>query len=177
MKYRTGWAIAILVCACTTFGAAQTSICIGSISGGDAVTWNIQQPILKAISTEAAARGVPVRTQLLTSSSEKQARGEMSSYKCDFALFTNASREWPTPKAETGVGGPTVGGGKKDDNPHPPSTANFRYVLADKSAKKIDKFEHSIEMQIRYTAKDVDPELQEMIQEVANRVLDETTAK
>ena len=174
---RVRWqALIFLISTFSTLGMAQTRICIGAVSGGDAVTWNVQEPYLKAIMNEAKARGVPVTTQLLTSNNEKAARSEMSSYKCDFGLITNASREWPQPKTSSGInaGG---GGGKSDDAPHPSSTARFHHSLLDKSGKRIDKWDSSIEMAQGATAKDVDPELKELIQEVANRVLDETTAQ
>ncbi len=170
-----GWAIAILVCTLSTLCVAQKKICVGAISGGDAVTWNIQQPLLKAISTEANSRGVAVSMQLLTAGGEKQAKGEMSSYGCDFAIMTNVSREWPTPKGQSGING--GGGEKEDDKPHPSSTARFHFAMLDKSAKRVDKLDKTIEMQTRYTAKDVDPELQEIIQGIANLVVDEATAK
>jgi hypothetical protein len=176
MKKAHGWAIAILVCTLNTFGAAQKKICVGAISGGDAVTWNIQQPLLKAIATEANSRGVTISTQLLMAGVEKQAKGEMQSYGCDFAIMTSVSREWPTPKAGSGINGGS-GEAKEDDKPHPASTANFHFAFLDKSAKRIDKLDRAIEMQRGYTAKNVDPELQEMIQGMANLVVDDATAK
>jgi hypothetical protein len=170
-----GWAVAILVCTLSTLCAAQKKICVGAISGGDALTWNIQQPLLKAISTESTSRGVAATTQLLTAGGEKQAKGEMSSYGCDFAIMTNVSREWPTPKGQSGING--GGGAKEDDKPHPTSTARFHFVMLDKSAKRVDKLDKSIEMQQGYTAKNVDPELQDIIQGIANLVVDEATTK
>ncbi len=165
-----------ILCGLTTFGLAQKEICIGSIGGGDAVTWNIQQPLLKAIETEAHARGIPITTRLLTNNNEKAAKGEMSALKCDYGVLTNVSREWPTPKSGGGGGGTiNAGGGSKDDNPHPPSTAHFEYTLVDKSAKRIDRFKTSITMQQGYTAKDVDPDVKEMLQEVSNWTTDGTT--
>lgn len=178
MKRGHWQAVLFLIGAFSTLGMAQTRICIGAVSGGDAVTWNTQQPYLQAIMTEAKARGVPVSTQLLMSNNEKSARSEISSYKCEYTLMTNASREWPQPKASSGInGGSGGGGGQKDDTPHPSSTARFHHVLLDKSGKKIDKWDSSIEMPMGATAKDKEPELQELIQEVANRVLDETTSQ
>jgi hypothetical protein len=176
MKNAQWWLIAILWCAGSTVSVAQKKICVGAISGGDAPTWNIQQPLLKAIATEATSRGVTISTQLLMAGGEKQAKGEMSSYGCDFAIMTNVSREWPTPKAGSGING---GGGepKEDDKPHPASTANFHFVFLDKSGKRVDKLDRAIEMQRSYTAKNVDPELQEMIQGMANLVVDDATAK
>ena len=171
-----GWAVVILVCTLSTLCAAQKKICVGAISGGDAVTWNIQQPLLKAISTEANSRGIAVSMQLLTAGVEKQAKGEMSSYGCDFAIMTNVSREWPTPKGQNGINGGS-GGAKEDDKPHPTSTARFHFAMLDKSAKRVDKLDKSIEMQQGYTAKNVDPELQDIIQGIANLVVDEATAK
>lgn len=175
MKYSLGWAI-LMVCAFTTFGVAQKEICVGAIGGGDAMTWNIQQPLLKAIDTEATSRGVQVTTRLLTNNNEKAAKGEISALKCDVALITYVSREWPTPKGSGGGGGTiNAGGGGKDDNPHPPSIAHFEYTLVDKSAKKLDKFKTSISMEVGYTAKDVDPDLKQMIQETANWTVDAAT--
>lgn len=174
---KTHWfLLAIVVCACTASGFAQKKICVGAISGGDAPTWNIQQPLLKAIATEANSRGVTVSTQLLMNGGEKQAKGEMQSNGCDFAIMTNVSREWPTPKSGSGING---GGGepKEDDKPHPASTANFHFAFLDKSAKRVDKLDRAIEMQRNYTAKNVDTELQEMIQGIANLVVDDATAK
>lgn len=176
MKRGRWQAVLFLIGAFSSLGVAQTRICIGSVSGSDAVTWNTQEPYLRAIMTEAKARGVPVSTQLLMSNNEKSARSEISSYKCDYALMTNASREWPQPKASSGING-GGGGGAKDDAPHPSSTARFHHVLLNKSGKKIDKWDSSIEMPMGATAKDKEPELQELIQEVANRVLDEATAR
>jgi hypothetical protein len=175
MKEARWWAVALMLCTFTTLSAAQKKICIGAISGGDAVTWNIQQPLLKAIATEASSRGVSITTQLLTASYEQQARGEMASYGCDYALMTSVGREWPTPKAGSGING--GGGAKDEDKPHPVSTARFHYVLLDKSAKRVDKLDKAIEMQQGYTAKNVDAELQEMIQSMANLVVDDTTAQ
>ncbi len=176
MKRARWCAVIFLISAISTLAMAQTRICIGAVSGGDSVTWNTQQPYLQAIMTEAKSRGVPVTTQLLMSNNEKSARSEISSYKCDYALMTNVGREWPQPKASSGING-GGGGGAKDDAPHPSSTARFHHVLLDKSGKKIDKWDASIEMPMSATAKDVQPELQELIQEVANRVLDETTVQ
>ena len=176
MKQVRWWAVAIVVCGLTTFGSAQKEICIGSIGGGDALTWNIQQPLLKAIETEANARGVSITTRLLTNNNEKAAKGEMSALKCDYGVITNVSREWPAPKSSGGAGTINAGGGGgKDDNPHPPSTARFEYMLLDKSAKRLDKFKTTISMEQGYTAKNVDPEVKEMIQEVSNWTLDGTT--
>lgn len=176
MKSVHWWAV-LMIFGFTTYGVAQKEICVGAIGGGDAPIWNIQQPLLKAIETEAHSRGVAVTTRLLTNNNEKAAKGEMSALKCDVGLITYVSREWPTPKASGGGGGATLnaGGSGKDDNPHPPSTARFEYSLVDKSAKKLDKFKTSISMQQGYTAKDVDPDVKEMIQEVANWTLDSTT--
>jgi hypothetical protein len=172
MKQVHGWAVALVVCMCTTFGAAQKEICIGAIGGGDALTWNIQQPILKAIETEAASRGVQITTRLLNNNNEKAAKGEMAALKCDYGVITSASREWPTPKSGSGING--GGGGKSDDKPNPPSVAHFEYTLTDKSAKRMDRFKTSISMETGYTAKDVAPDMKEMIQQVANWVLDAT---
>ncbi len=173
MKSSLAWAI-LTLCACTTYGVAQKEICVGAIGGSDALTWNIQQPLLKAIETEANSRGVQVTTRLLTNNNDKAAKGEMSALKCDSAVLTYVSREWPTPKASGGGGGGATlnAGGSKDDNPHPPSTAHFEYTLVDKSARKLDKFKTSISMEVGYTAKDVDPDVKQMIQEVANWTVD-----
>jgi hypothetical protein len=158
----------------SAFGAAQKTICIGTVSGGDAAMWNLQQPLFKAITKEAASRGEQVKAQLLMSNNDRSAKGEMSSLKCDFGLLTNTNREWPQPK----------GGGLKQEsasddekNPHPASTAYMEFTLLDKNAKKIDKFKTQIEMKSGYTAKDVQPELQEIIQEAANWTLDGASAK
>jgi hypothetical protein len=170
------WAVALVLCGFTTIGAAQREICVGSIGGGDAVTWNIQQPLLKAIDDEAQALGVKITTRLLTNNNEKAAKGEMQALKCDYGLITSVSREWPQPKGQSGIsGGGGGGGGGKDDNPHPPSIAHFEFTLVDKNAKRMDRFKTQIEMQIRYTAKDVEPDLKEIIQQVANWTLDGTT--
>src|SRR5206468_2489575 len=100
----------------TSFAHAQKQICIGAIGGGDAPTWNIQQPLFKAITTEASSRGDQVKAQLLMSNNERQAKGEISSLKCDYAVITNTSREWPQPKG----GGLKEGGDKEDEkNPWP----------------------------------------------------------
>jgi len=160
-----------VLCALSTFSLAQKQICVGMIAGGDAIQWNIQQPLLKAITTEASARGDATKTQLLMSNNDKSAKGEMASIKCDYALMTNVRREWPTPKG----GGLKEGGGKDDEkNPHPSSTAWFQFTLLGKDGKKIDKFETSIEMAPGATAKTVDPQLQDMIQQMANWTLDGT---
>ena len=177
MKYAHGWAI-LMVGAFTTFGVAQKEVCVGAIGGSDALTWNIQQPLLKAIETEANSRGVQITTRLLTNNNDKAAKGEMAALKCDAAVLTYVSREWPAPKSGGGGGGGATlnaGGGGKDDNPHPPSTARFEYTLVDKSAKKLDKFKTSISMEQGYKAKDVDPDVKQMIQEVANWTVDGTT--
>ena len=155
----------------TTLGVAQKEICVGAIAGGDTVTWNIQQPLLKAITTEAASRGDAAKTQLLMSNNDKSAKSEMASIKCDYALMTNVRREWPTPKG----GGLKTEDGKADEkNPHPSSTAWFQFTLLGKGGKKIDKFETSIEMPVGATAKDVAPQLQDLIQQMANWTLDGT---
>ncbi len=164
----------VFVALCSSLGAAQKSICIGTVSGGDASMWNLQQPLFKAITTEAASRGEQVKAQLLMSNNDRSAKGEMSSLKCDFGLLTNTNREWPQPK-----GGGLKQESSSDDekNPHPSSTAYMEFTLLDKNAKKIDKFKTQIEMKPGYTAKDVQPELQEIIQEVANWTLDGAAAK
>jgi hypothetical protein len=155
----------------STAAIAQKQICIGAVGGGDATTWNIQQPVLKAITTEASARGEQLKTQLLMSFTERQAKSEMPSLKCDYGLMINTNREWPTPK---GAGLKTQDSKEEEKNPHPGSTAILQFILIDKSAKKLDKFETKIEMKSGATARDVQPELQEIIQEVANWTLDGT---
>lgn len=160
-------ALAILIVTLSSLSFAEKKVCIGAISGGDAATWNIQQPLLKAISTGAAAQGTPVETQLLTSGNEKQARGEINSYKCDYTLITNVSREWPVAKDKPG----------KDDNPHPPSTARFHFLVLDSKAGKIDKFDTTISMEEGYTAKNVDDSLQDIIQQVSQLVLDQLSGQ
>ena len=97
MKYAHGWAI-LMVGAFTTFGVAQKEVCVGAIGGSDALTWNIQQPLLKAIETEANSRGVQITTRLLTNNNDKAAKGEMAALKCDAAVLTYVSREWPSAK-------------------------------------------------------------------------------
>jgi len=173
-----GWTILLFVCICGSAALAQTKICIGNIGGSDNETFNIQQPLFDAIKTEAASRGAQVTLQLMTNSGEKQAKDEIKSLKCDFALMSNIAREWPQPKATDSQGGggstPTIGGSKDKDNPHPPSTSRFHFALLDNKGKRIDKFETTITMQIRYTAKDVQPELKDILQEVANWTLDGT---
>lgn len=169
-----GWAILLLLCVVSSLSFAQKKICIGSVGGSDAATFNIQQPLFKALTSEAASRGDNVTAQLMTNSNEKTAKGEMSALKCDFALMSNINREWPQPKGGMNAG--TGGGGGKDDNPHPPSTSRFHFILLDKNGKKMDKFETSVEMQIRYTAKDVETEVTQILQEVANWTLDSTIA-
>lgn len=169
MNIRTLWTVTAVLFLLSAFGAAQKTICIGSIGGGDAPTWNIQQPILTAISKEATARGDKITTQLLTANNEHQAKGEMSAQHCDYAVMTNAHREWPTPKG----GGLKEGDNKDDDkNPHPASTAYLQFVLLNKSAKKIDKFESQFEMKPGATAKDVSQDLSDVLQQVANWTLD-----
>ena len=49
------------------------------------------------------------------------------------------------------------------------------YGVDGREAKRMDRFKTQIEMQIRYTAKDVEPDLKEIIQQVANWTLDGTT--
>ena len=157
----------------TSFGLAQRQLCIGRVGGGDAPTWNIQQPIYQAITKEAAARGDKVTAQLMMAYNDKGAKGEMQGMKCDYGLVINTNREWPTPKG----GGLKQDEGKDDEkNPHPASTAFLEFTLLDKNAKKLDKFKTQIEMKAGATAKDVQPELQEIIQELANWALDGTVA-
>ena len=168
-------AIGAMVCACSALGYAQKEICIGSIGGGDALTFNIQQPILKAIETEASSRGVKVTTRLLMNNNEKAAKSEMSALKCDYGLITDVSREWPQPKSSSGINAGGGGGGGKDEDTHPPSTSHFTYSLLDKDAKRLDRFKTQITMPQGAKAKDVDPDVKEMIQEVANWTLDTAT--
>ncbi len=157
----------------TSFGVAQREICIGRVGGGDSVTWNIQQPIYQAITKEAASRGDKVTAQLMMAYNDRGAKAEMSSLKCDFGLTINTNREWPVAKG----GGLKQGDAKEDEkNPHPSSTAYLEFTLLDKNAKKIDKFKTQIEMKQGATAKDVQPELQEIILELANWTLDGTIA-
>ena len=158
----------------TSFGVAQRQICIGRVGGGDAPMWNIQQPIYQAITKEAASRGDKVTAQLMMAYNDKSAKGEMQGMKCDYGLVINTNREWPTPKG----GGLKQGDAKEDEkNPHPASTAYLEFTLLDKNAKKMDKFKTQIEMQPGATAKDVQPQLQEIILELANWTLDGTVAK
>ncbi|HEY3928783.1 MAG TPA: hypothetical protein VGL89_10430 [Candidatus Koribacter sp.] len=174
-----GWTIVFLVCVCSSAALAQKKICIGNTGGSDAETFNIQQSLYDSIKHEAGSRGSQVTLQLLTNSGEKQAKDEIKSLKCDYALMSNINREWPQPKATDSQGGgntPTIGGSKDKDNPHPASTSRFHFALLDDKGKRIDKFDTSIEMQIRYTAKDVQPELKDILQEVANWTLDGTIA-
>ncbi|WP_041855978.1 hypothetical protein [Candidatus Korobacter versatilis] len=158
----------------TSFGVAQHQICVGRVGGGDSPTWNIQQPTLQAINKEASSRGDKVTAQLMMAYNDKGAKGEMQAMKCDYGLVINTNREWPTPKG---------GGLKQEDanadekNPHPASTAYLEFTLLDKNAKKIDKFKTQIEMKQGATAKDVQSELQEIIQELANWALDGMMAK
>ena len=167
-------ALAGLFCLVSSFGVAQREICVGRVGGGDAPTWNIQQPIYQAVTKEATSRGDKVTVQLMMAYNDKGAKGEMQAMKCDFGLVINASREWPTPK---GSGGINKDDSKDDEkNPHPSSTAFLEFTLLDKNAKKIDKFKTKIEMKAGATAKDVQPELQEIIQELANWTLDGTIA-
>ncbi len=176
-SFRT-FALIVFAALVSTLAVGQTTICVSAIGGGDAPTWNIQERLYKAIETEAKSRGDNVTLQLMTTSNEKQAKDEMHSLKCNFALITNTSREWPTPKASDSLqaGGATVGGGGKNDNPHPPSIAHFHFLLLDKNGKKLDKYETQIEMQLRYTAKDVETDLAQIIQEMANWTLDGSVA-
>lgn len=164
----------MLVSLFSTIAVAQKKVCIGSISGGDAAMWNLQEPLLKEITTQAKNMGSPLSTELMMSSNEKSARGEMSSMKCDFGLITSVSREWDQPKASSGLN--AGGGGGQKDEPHPGSNARFHFTLLDNKGKRIDKFDTTIRMEMGYTAKDVQPELKDVIEQVGNWIIDGTAA-
>jgi hypothetical protein len=175
MKKVCGWALLVLVGGFTTFASAQKTVCISAVGGGDANTFNIQEPLLKAIAKEATSRGTQVSTQLLITEGEKQTRSAMGAAKCDLAVVSNISRVWPQPKSGTG-GSINPGKAKDDDDPHPSSTAEFHFILLDKSGKRMDKFDSKIEMKIRYTVRDVQPELQEIMDQMANLTVDDVSA-
>jgi hypothetical protein len=167
------WGSILAVCVLSAMSAAQ-KICIGAPGGSDAVTFNIQQPLYKALADELKARGQTGDLQLLASNYEKSVRKEASGYKCEYAIVTDLSREWPTPKDDKG-GGATLGGKKDDDNAHPPSTSHWHFHILDKDGKRVDKFETEIEMQPGFTAANVKDKVQEIIQQVANLAADYVT--
>ena len=166
--------VVLLVSVALSGWSAAQKICIAAPGGGDAATFNIQQPLYKAIADEIKARGQKIDMQLLASNYEKSVRKEAAGYKCDYSIVTDLSREWPTPKSSDGGGGATLGG-KKDDDPHPPSTSHWKFYFLDKDGKRVDKFETSIEMQVGFTAANVKDKVTEIIQQMANLAADYVT--
>ena len=155
-------------------GTAQQKLCLAAPGGGDASTFNIQQPLYKAIADEGKARGQSVEVQLLASNYEKSAKKEAAGYKCDYLVVSDLSREWPQPKSDSGGGGMNLGG-KKDEDAHPPSISHFKFYIFDKSGKRVDKFETQIEMFPGYTATNVKDQVKEIIQQAANLAADYVT--
>lgn len=164
----------LTVCAFTAMGAAQQKLCLAAPGGSDAATFNIQQPLYKAIADEGKARGQSIQIQLLASNFEKSAKKEAAGYKCDYLIVSELSREWPQPKSDSGGGGMSLGG-KKDDDAHPPSTSHFKFYVFDKSGKRVDKFETEISMPMGATGADVKDQVKEIIQQVANLAADYMT--
>lgn len=174
MKKLFALAFLLLWMAGVVVAQAPGSVCVAALSGPQASSWNLQKPIAREISEQAASRHADLTSQLLTANDEKKAKVESRERSCTYLLLPwweagdssvnfglNPSER--APRASITDTAATVGSQQ--------SGARLQYKLFDAQGKKIASGHFTLELKPSPVREDYEAAGGKLVSQVAGAVL------